>query len=109
MNKTGLARNLARRFGFTQREALIIVDKLLTTIAEELAAGGRVELRGLGTFGTRQRRPSLGRVVKTGQPVPIPALRRVYFRPGRELKQIDGAPDPEAPPEAPEPESGDAS
>jgi len=60
----------------------------LSTLAQELAQGRRVELRGLGTFGTRQRRPSLGRVVKTGETVPIPSLRRVYFRPGRELKEI---------------------
>jgi integration host factor subunit beta len=88
MNKAGLTQHLSRRFGFTHREAGIIVDKLLTTLAQELAQGRRVELRGLGTFGTRLRRPSLGRVVKTGQPVPIPSLRRVYFRPGRELKEI---------------------
>ncbi len=90
MNKKELARKLAGRFGFKQREAAVIVDSLLSTIARELVAGRRVELRGLGTFGTRERRPSLGRVVKTGKPVPIPALRRVYFRPGRDLKEIRG-------------------
>jgi integration host factor subunit beta len=88
MNKAQLAHRVAQRFGFTQREALVIVDKLFTTVAEELAAGRRVELRGLGTFGTRVRRPSLGRVIKTGQPVPIPSRRRVFFRPGREIKEL---------------------
>jgi len=92
MNKAQLARGLAQRFGFTQREALVIVDKLLTTLAQELAEGRRVELRGLGTFGTRRRRPSLGRVIKTGQPVPIPSRLRVYFRPGREIKDLPPAP-----------------
>lgn len=94
MNKAGLARQLSKRYGFTNREAAAIVDKILTTLAQELMQGRRIELRGLGTFGTRMRRPSLGRVVKTGKPVPIPALRRVYFRPGRELKVIhkDGTP-----------------
>lgn len=88
VNKAILAQKLSKRFGFTNREATVIVDKILTTLAQELSQGRRVELRGLGTFGTRLRRPSLGRVVKTGEPVPIPALRRVYFRPGRELKEI---------------------
>ncbi len=92
MNKVRLAHGLAVRFGFTQREALVIVDKLFTTLGQELAAGRRVELRGLGTFGTRRRRPSLGRVIKTGQPVPIPSRRRVYFRPGREIKDLPPAP-----------------
>jgi len=88
VNKVDLARRLCQRFGFTQREANVIVDYLINALANELIQGRRVELRGLGTFGTRQRKPSLGRVVKTGEPVPVPALRRVYFRPGRELKQI---------------------
>jgi integration host factor subunit beta len=88
VNKVDLARRLSARFGFTQREALVIVDHLLSSLTQELTAGRRVELRGLGTFGTKVRKPSLGRVVKTGAPVPIPALRRVYFRPGRELKTV---------------------
>jgi len=88
VNKASLAQQLSKRFGFTNRESAVIVDKVLSTLAQELAQGRRVELRGLGTFGTRQRRPSLGRVVKTGETVPIPSLRRVYFRPGRELKEI---------------------
>ncbi len=88
MNKVDLARKLSRKFGFTRREASVIVDHIITALAKELAQGRRVELRGLGTFGTRHRKPSVGRVVKTGQTVAVPALRRVYFRPGRELKEI---------------------
>lgn len=94
MNKAQLARRLAVKFGFTQREAQVIVDKLFTTLGQELAGGRRVELRGLGTFGTRRRRPSLGRVIKTGQAVPIPSRRRVYFRPGREIKDLPPTPAP---------------
>ncbi|MCK5241445.1 integration host factor subunit beta [bacterium] len=88
MNKVDLARKLCRCFGFAQCEGNVIVDHIITTLANELEQGRRIELRGLGTFGTRQRKPSLGRVVKTGEPVSVPALRRVYFRPGRELKEI---------------------
>ena len=88
MNKLDLIHRLSRRFGFLHREARVIVDSVLATLTQELVRGRRVELRGLGTFGTRQRRPSLGRVVKTGKTVPIPSRRRVYFRPGRELKEI---------------------
>ncbi|MCK5219792.1 integration host factor subunit beta [bacterium] len=94
MNKVELSRRMASRFGFTRREAGMIVEQLMDAMTHELAQGRRVEIRGLGTFGTRERKPSLGRVVKTGQTVFIPALRRIYFRPGRELKEIrvDGLP-----------------
>ena len=88
MNKKELAKRLTDRFGFSQREANVIVDQFLESITTQLEQGKRVELRGLGTFGSKERKPSLGRVVKTGESVPVPALRRVYFRPGRTLKEI---------------------
>ncbi len=88
MNKKELAKRLTKRFGFSQREATVILDQFLESMASELEKNRRVELRGLGTLGTKQRRPSLGRVVKTGETVAVPAMRRVYFRPGRTLKEI---------------------
>jgi integration host factor subunit beta len=88
MNKKNLAKRLSNRFGFNQHEASGLIDHLLETISVELEHNRRVELRGLGTFGTKQRRPSLGRVVKTGETVTVPSLRRVYFRPGQTLKEI---------------------
>lgn len=96
MNKNQLAKHLSREFGFTLRESQILVDHILNALAAELVRGRRVELRGLGTFGTRRRKPSVGRVVKTGKPVAVPALRRVFFRPGRELKEITRKADPKA-------------
>jgi integration host factor subunit beta len=88
MNKLELAQQIAKRFGFMQREANSIVDAVLEAVATELENGRRVEIRGLGTWGTRQRKASVGRVVKTGERVEVPSLRRVFFRPGQELKQI---------------------
>lgn len=88
MNKNTLAKQLSRQFGFTQRESQILVDHILNALAAELVKGRRAEIRGLGTFGTRKRKASVGRVVKTGKSVTVPALRRVFYRPGRELKEI---------------------
>lgn len=91
-----MAKLLSRQFGFTQRESQILVDHILNALAAELVRGRRAELRGLGTFGTRRRKASVGRVVKTGKSVAVPALRRVFFRPGRELKEISGEADKNA-------------
>jgi integration host factor subunit beta len=88
MNKMELSARIAKQFGFMQREAATIVDTVLAAVAEELEKGRRVEIRGLGTWGTRQRKASVGRVVKTGERVEVPSLRRVFFRPGQELKEI---------------------
>jgi integration host factor subunit beta len=88
MNKLELTHRIAKKFGFMQREASTIVDTVLESVAQELEKGRRVEIRGLGTWGTRQRKASVGRVVKTGERVEVPSLRRVFFRPGQELKEI---------------------
>jgi integration host factor subunit beta len=88
MNKVTLAHRMAKRFGFLNREAAVIVDTLIRNLARALQEGRKVEIRGLGTFGTKQRKASMGRAVKTGRPVPVPSLRRVFFRPGQALKEI---------------------
>jgi hypothetical protein len=46
-----------------------------------------VELRGFGSFRTRERGPRRGRNPKTGEPVDVPAKRVPYFKPGKELKE----------------------
>ena len=88
MNKIMLANRLAKRFGFLNREAGVIVDTILNALAQSLQEGRNVEIRGLGTFGTKQRKASVGRVVKTGRSVVVPSRRRVFFRPGQALKEI---------------------
>lgn len=88
MNKVQLARGLGRQFGFSRRESRAIVERLVGALAQALVLGRRIELRGLGTLGTKTRRPSVGRVVKTGAPVPVPGMRRVFFRPGRSFKSL---------------------
>ena len=87
MNKFELARELAKKFGFIQKESNVIVDKILSTMEKKLVEGKNIELRGLGTFATKARKSSIGRVVKTGERVVIPPMQRVYFKPGQKLKK----------------------
>jgi integration host factor subunit beta len=53
-----------------------------------LHRGEKVELRGFGSFRTRERGPRRGRNPKTGAPVDVPAKRVPYFKPGKELKEF---------------------
>jgi len=64
-----------------------IVDIFFDEIAARLAEGGRVELRGFGTFSTRQREARTGRNPRTGDSVPVPAKRVPYFKPGKEMRE----------------------
>jgi integration host factor subunit beta len=62
------------------------VDTFFDEVAESLAKGGRVELRGFGAFSTRQREARKGRNPRTGDTVQVPEKRVPYFKPGKEMR-----------------------
>lgn len=64
-----------------------VVDIFFDEITARLAEGGRVELRGFGTFTTRQRDARTGRNPRTGESVEVPAKRVPYFKPGKEMRE----------------------
>jgi integration host factor beta subunit len=63
-----------------------IVGCFFDAIVGQLAAGGRIELRGFGTFSTRARDGRTGRNPRTGEPVEVSAKRVPYFKPGKEMR-----------------------
>lgn len=64
-----------------------VVDVFFDEIAERLSEGGRVELRGFGTFSTREREGRIGRNPRTGAAVEVPPKRVPYFKPGKEMRE----------------------
>lgn len=64
-----------------------IVGVFFDSIIDHLAKGGRVELRGFGSFSTRARASRTGRNPRTGASVAVPAKRVVHFKAGREIRQ----------------------
>jgi integration host factor subunit beta len=62
------------------------VDTFFDEVAESLAQGGRVELRGFGAFSTRKREARKGRNPRTGDAVDVPEKRVPYFKPGKEMR-----------------------
>jgi len=62
------------------------VDVFFDEIANRLAGGGRVELRGFGAFSTRERDARKGRNPRTGEAVEVPQKRVPYFKPGKEMR-----------------------
>jgi integration host factor subunit beta len=87
MIRSDLVAALARSNpGLTLREIDRIVDLFFDSIADQLAAGGRVELRGFGAFSTREREGRTGRNPRTGASVTIDAKNVPYFKPGKEIR-----------------------
>ena len=64
-----------------------IVSCIFEAMSRRLAGGGRVELRGFGTFTTRARDGRTGRNPRTGEPVDVQPKRVPYFKPGKEMRQ----------------------
>jgi integration host factor subunit beta len=48
----------------------------------------KIEIRGFGSFRTRQRKPRTGRNPKTGAKVEVPAKTIPFFKPSKELKDM---------------------
>ncbi len=73
--------------GLTRRQAERIVACVFVTIADQLAAGGRVELRGFGVFYASARSARAGRNPRNGAGVAVPAKRVPRFKLGKRLLQ----------------------
>ncbi len=110
--KHDLIAEVAGVTGLTQADTKVVVEELLETVAQILEEGKNIEIRGFGTFYTKERKPRPARNPKTGEVVPL--LRRVVplFKYSTEMKKkiaealdgkdIDGAhsaPPPAAPPQ----------
>lgn len=70
-----------------QRDIEILVNAVLDEITVALARGDRVELRGFGTFSTKERDARLGRNPRTGEKVDVTEKRVPYFKSGKEIRE----------------------
>lgn len=61
-------------------------DIFFNEMAEELAKGGRVEIRGFCLFFVKEYGAYTGRNPKTGERVKIKPKELPFFKPGKELR-----------------------
>ena len=69
-----------------QRDIEKVVNAILDTIGDALAQGGRVELRGFGTFAVKKRGARTGRNPRTGEAVPVSEKFVPVFKTGKEMR-----------------------
>lgn len=91
MTRSDLIAALVCRFSYlTAEDADISVKEMLDAMAHTLAQGGRVEVRGFGSFSLNYRPPRTGRNPKSGAVVHVPGKRVPHFIAGKELrKRVD--------------------
>ena len=70
-----------------RRDADLIVNTIFNEISEALARGDRVEIRGFGSFNTKEFEARVGRNPKSGQKIPVEEKIKPVFKAGRELKK----------------------
>jgi integration host factor subunit beta len=83
----------------TRKESEVIVETIFESVVKSLRAGEKVEIRGFGSFRTRERQGRVGRNPKSGDRVEVPAKTIPYFKPSKELRDVvNGGPPPPAQP-----------
>lgn len=87
MNKAELVEEVSGEVGLSKRETQKVIDAIIGTIGDTLAAGEKVTLVGFGTFGVRQRMARTGRNPQTGASIQIPAKKVPKFVAGKTLKE----------------------
>jgi integration host factor subunit beta len=88
MTKAELIEDVSRVVEMSRKDSEVIVETIFDSIVKSLKAGDKIEIRGFGSFRTRQRKPRIGRNPKTGTRVDVPAKKIPYFKPSKELKDL---------------------
>ncbi len=91
MTKADLIEEVSRAVEMTRKDSESIVDTIFDSIVKALRGNEKIEIRGFGSFRTRQRQPRTGRNPKTGAKVDVPAKTIPYFKPSKELKDLINA------------------
>lgn len=72
--------------GVSRNQVENTLNAVLDVMVEELASGGAVNITGFGKFAVKPTAARPGRNPKTGEPITIPAGKKVVFKVGAELK-----------------------
>jgi integration host factor subunit beta len=88
MTKADLVEEVIRVTELGRKESEAIVETIFDSIIQALQTGDKIEIRGFGSFRTRQRRGRIGRNPKTGAKVEVPPKRIPFFKPSKELKDF---------------------
>lgn len=88
MTKADLVEEVIRVTELPRKESEAIVETIFESIIQALQTGDKIEIRGFGSFRTRQRRGRTGRNPKTGAKVEVPPKRIPFFKPSKELRDF---------------------
>lgn len=92
MNKSELIKALVkstdRGENLSEKKATDVVNLVFKSLTSELKKGGRVEIRGFGSFVVREYDSYIGKNPKTGSNIRVAAKRLPFFKVGKELREM---------------------
>lgn len=87
MTKSELIERIAaKQSQLSAKDCEFAVKAIIEYMSEALSGGGRIEIRGFGSFSLHYRVPRIGRNPKTGAPVTLSGKHVPHFKPGKELR-----------------------
>ena len=88
ITKSMLIERIAIRYpALLSRDVELAVKAIFDRMSRQLVEGGRIELRGFGSFSLHTRRARVGRNPKTGESVVLDSKAVPHFKPGKELRE----------------------
>ena len=91
MTKADLIEEVSRTVEMSRKDSEVIVETIFESIVKALRMADKIEIRGFGSFRTRERRARVGRNPKTGARVDVPPKRIPFFKPSKEMKDLINA------------------
>lgn len=87
VTKSELIERIADRYEMlSSRDVELAIKTMIDSMARVLSTGGRIEIRGFGSFSLHYRAPRIGRNPKTGDTVELTGKSVPHFKPGKELR-----------------------
>ena len=87
MNKSELIEKLAEKSGLNVMQAEDVVNLIYRKMRDTMIGGGRIEIRGFGSFVVKEYQAYQGRNPKTGEKISVPPKKLPFFKVGKELKE----------------------
>lgn len=91
MNKSELVNLIAERVKQPRKKAEEVVNLIFDSMTQTLASGGRIEIRGFGSFINKEYGAYTGRNPRTGESIQVQPKKLPFFKVGKELRErVDG-------------------
>ncbi len=83
-----IAKAIRDKTGLPLQESRSIADKIIDAMSLELISGGKIEIRGFGTFKVKERKARWSRNIRLGTKIFVPPRKSPSFTPGIVLKDL---------------------